>query len=105
MSEVKKNKNFFLKLLREGLVPELIDGGRDRQCQTKVWRTVFEKQGLHQTAHILENYGIGSETEVSELDQDDLSKLESQTRTLVVECLHRGGRGGMGEEVGRMIVV
>ena len=66
---------------------------------------VLEKEGLHHAAHILENYGIVSETEVSELDQDDLSKLESQTRTLVVECLHRGGRGGMGEKVGRIIVV
>ena len=38
---------------------------------------VLEKQGLHQAEHILENYGIDSETEVSELDQDDFSKLES----------------------------
>jgi hypothetical protein len=37
-------------------------------------RTVLEEQGLHQSAHILENYGIDSETEVSELNQYDFSK-------------------------------
>jgi hypothetical protein len=34
---------------------------------------VLEKQRLHQAAHILEKYGIDSETDVSDLDQDDFS--------------------------------
>ena len=44
----------------------------------KGWLTVLEEQGLHQAAHILENYGIDSETDVSLLDQDDLCNLASQ---------------------------
>ena len=44
----------------------------------KGWLTVLEEQGLHQAAHILENYGIDSETDVSWLDQDDLRNLVSQ---------------------------
>jgi hypothetical protein len=36
------------------------------------WLTVLEEQGLHQVTHILENYGIESETDVSLLDQEDL---------------------------------
>ena len=46
-------------------------GGRDRNRLA----AFLEKQGLHQVAHILEKYGIGSETEVSELDQDYFSNL------------------------------
>ena len=38
---------------------------------------VIEKQGLHQAAEILENYGINSETDVSVLDRDDFCKLVS----------------------------
>ena len=34
-------------------------------------------QGLHQTVDILEKYGIGSETDLSELEQHDVSELES----------------------------
>jgi hypothetical protein len=45
------------------------------------WMTVLEKNGLGPAAEILENYGIDSETEV-------------------VQCLDRGGRGGMVEGVG-----
>ena len=45
-------------------------------------RALLEKQGLHQAAYILEKYGIGSETDVSELDQDDCSNLESESRGL-----------------------
>ena len=41
------------------------------------WLSVIEKQGLHQTAEILENYGINSETDVSVLDRDDFCKLVS----------------------------
>jgi hypothetical protein len=41
------------------------------------WLTVIEKQGLHQAAEILENYGINSETDVSVLDRDDFCKLVS----------------------------
>jgi len=40
------------------------------------WWDLIENQGLHQTAHILEEYGIDSETDVSELDQDDFNKME-----------------------------
>jgi hypothetical protein len=40
--------------------------------------TELEKKGLHQAEEILENYGIDSETDVSVLDQDDLSKLVSR---------------------------
>jgi hypothetical protein len=39
---------------------------------------LLEKQGLHQAAHILEQYGIGSATEVSELKKDDFSELEAR---------------------------
>ena len=38
------------------------------------WLTVFDKKGIHQVVDILENYGIDSETDLSLLDQDDLSK-------------------------------
>jgi hypothetical protein len=38
---------------------------------------VIEKKGLHQSAEILQNYGINSETDVSVLDPDDVSKLVS----------------------------
>ena len=38
---------------------------------------MIEKQGLHQAAEILENYGINSETDVSVLDRDDFCKLVS----------------------------
>ena len=41
------------------------------------WLTVLEKNGLRLSADILENYGIDSETDLSVLDQDDLSKLVS----------------------------
>ncbi len=34
--------------------------------------------GLHQAADILEKYGICSETDLSELEQDDFSELESE---------------------------
>ena len=40
----------------------------------KVWMSELEKKGLHQAAEILENYGIDSETDLSLLDQDGLSK-------------------------------
>jgi hypothetical protein len=36
---------------------------------------VSREAGLHQAAHILEKYGIGSETDVSELYQDYFSNL------------------------------
>ena len=45
------------------------------------WLSELEKKGLHQTAGILENYGIDSETDVSLLDQDDLHNLASQAHT------------------------
>ena len=41
------------------------------------WLPVLEKKGIHQTAWILENYGIDCETDVSLLDRDDFSKLTS----------------------------
>ena len=42
----------------------------------KVWMSELEKKGLHQAGEILETYGIDSETDVSVLDQDDLSTTE-----------------------------
>ena len=57
------------------------------------WLTVLEKNGLRPVADILENYGIGSETDVSLLDPDDLSNLESQGLKPIHEiplCLHSG---------------
>ena len=42
------------------------------------WLTVLEKNGLGPAAEILENYGIDSETDVSVIGQDDLSKLVSR---------------------------
>jgi hypothetical protein len=41
------------------------------------WRALLETNGLLQVVNILEDYGIGSESDVSELNQDDFSKLES----------------------------
>ena len=46
-------------------------GGRDRHRLAEF----LKKQGLHQVAHIFEKYGIDSETDVSELDQDYFSNL------------------------------
>jgi hypothetical protein len=40
------------------------------------WMTVLEKRGLLQVAHILQEYGMVSVTEVSDLKQDDFSELE-----------------------------
>ena len=37
---------------------------------------MFENKGLLQAADILEKCGIASETDVSELEPDDFSKLE-----------------------------
>jgi hypothetical protein len=37
---------------------------------------VFENKGLLQAADILEKCGIASETDVSELEPDDFSKLK-----------------------------
>ncbi len=42
------------------------------------WLTVLEKKGLRPETDILENYGIGRETDVSLFDPDDLNNLESQ---------------------------
>jgi hypothetical protein len=39
------------------------------------WQAVLGKQGLHQAVDILEKYGIVSETDVSELDQDDFGNF------------------------------
>ncbi len=39
---------------------------------------MLEEEGLYPTEHILENYGIDSETDVSLTDQDDLLNLTSQ---------------------------
>ncbi len=36
---------------------------------------MVEKKGLLQEADVLEKYGIGSATEMSELEQDDISDL------------------------------
>jgi hypothetical protein len=55
---------------------DLTDGSYGK-LKTSGWLTVIEKQGLHQTAEILENYGINSETDVSVLDRDDFCKLVS----------------------------
>jgi hypothetical protein len=44
------------------------------------WLTVLEEQGLYQAVHILENYAIDSETDVSLIDQDDFSQLKSSTK-------------------------
>ena len=46
--------------------------GEDTVCLV-----VLEKKGLHQSAGILESYGIDSETDVSLFDRDDFSKLSS----------------------------
>jgi hypothetical protein len=40
--------------------------------------TALDKKGLYQTVEILDNYGIDSETDVSLVDPDDLSKLVSR---------------------------
>jgi hypothetical protein len=72
------------------------------------WMTVIEKKGLHQAAEILDKYGINSETDVSVIDRDHFCKLVSgwlKPSSVVVECLDRGGRGGMGEGVGRLVLV
>jgi hypothetical protein len=37
-----------------------------------LWRTMLEKQGLHQETDILEKYGIDSETDLSDLDQHEI---------------------------------
>jgi hypothetical protein len=39
------------------------------------WTAMVEKKGLLQEADVLEKYGIGSATEMSELEQDDISDL------------------------------
>jgi hypothetical protein len=60
------------------------------------------------STEILDKYGINSETDVSVLDRDDFFKLVSgglKPIPVVVECLDRGGRGGMGEGVGRLVLV
>jgi hypothetical protein len=41
------------------------------------WRALLEKQGLHQATDIFEKYGTNSETDLSELEQDDFSDLIS----------------------------
>jgi hypothetical protein len=46
--------------------------------EDKGWRALLEKQELHQAADILEKYGIGSATEVSDLEKDDFSELEAR---------------------------
>ncbi len=50
-------------------------GGRERQRLVDGAR----EKGLHQAPEILGNYGIDSETDVSVLDQDDLSLKGHQT--------------------------
>lgn len=42
------------------------------------WHALLEKKELHQVEDILEKNGIGSETDVSELQQHDFSDLESR---------------------------
>ena len=42
------------------------------------WLTVLEKRGLLQVEHILQQYGIGSVTEVSELEPDVFSELQTR---------------------------
>ena len=42
------------------------------------WHALLEKKELHQAADILEKNRIGSETDVSELEQHDFSDLESR---------------------------
>jgi hypothetical protein len=77
------------------------------------WRTVLEEQGLHQVVHILENYEIDSETNVSLIDQDDFLNFESQShatqevRALVWHFTSTWelGRGGMGEGVRRLVLL
>jgi len=51
---------------------------------------VIEKNGLSVVVDILENYGIDSETDVSFLDQDDLSNLESQGLKPMQGCWESG---------------
>jgi hypothetical protein len=47
------------------------------------WRALLEKEGLHQAAHILEKYGIDSQTDLSQLEQHKL-----WVRTWAHECLN-----------------
>jgi hypothetical protein len=42
------------------------------------WHALLEKKELHQVEDILEKNGIGSETDVSELEQHEFSDLESR---------------------------
>ena len=53
------------------------------------WLAVLEKKGLHQSAGILEDYGIDGETDVSLLDQGDLRNLVSQglKPTQLLKCI------------------
>ncbi len=46
----------------------------------KGWWALLEEQGLYRAADILERYGIGSATEVSDLEKDDVSELEASCR-------------------------
>ena len=41
------------------------------------WSELLQKQGLHQVADILDKYGIGSVTDVSELKDHDFIQLEA----------------------------
>ena len=45
--------------------------------------TAYKTKGLYQAADILEKYGICSETDLSELEQDDFSELESESRAVM----------------------
>ena len=41
------------------------------------WSELLQKQGLHQVTDILDKYGIGSATDVSELKDHDFIQLEA----------------------------
>ena len=61
--------NFFLEFMVFGRMVQQTDKG---------WLTVLEKNGLRLAADIFENNRIGSETDLSVLDQDDFSKSASR---------------------------
>ena len=49
------------------------------------WLTVFEKRGILQETLFLQQYGIGSDTEVSELEPDDFSEMETRGQSLLLD--------------------
>jgi len=69
VDEIKDNNQ---RLIEQEAQKQMAD-----ELAKEKWRALLETNGLLQVVNILEDYGIGSESDVSELNQDDFSKLES----------------------------